>query len=341
MLVKVEGEGRLNQTNTVTKLGPESLICVVHSIPHNDMYQLVGNGGFLQSPRARETLEAVPQFGGGWQTIEDHIGGDGLKEQWERCKTHQVGDKGFKTVAPGTMVRNRAQGAQALGDELHKKSTCERFNKCWQEQKQQLAIPNTTGRAKRKATYTIEFPKCHGLLSKDDYTLHVNVVKAYADFKATTDRDAYQHKKREAIEECFGVEKVEKKHHRRFNKITKEYAMQVGVDDEDVKLMRLVCVDGVDKHVEVVHEENLANVLWDLHTTAAVDIKSCHSPSIMHNAAQVRYDGINQEFCRAFKKCCTMCGIDVYKKAKKVQPGHTHPSSRSIQASGFRLTSSS
>eukprot|EP01043_Picozoa_sp_COSAG02_P001138 COSAG02_NODE_23_length_52893_cov_58.101868_18_plen_164_part_00 len=116
------------------------------------------------------------------------------KEQWERCKTHQVGDKGFKTVAPGTMVRNRAQGAQALGDELHKKITCERFNKCWQEQKQQLAIPNTKGRAKRKATYTIEFPQCHGLLSKDGYTLHVNVVKAYADFKATTDRDAYQHR---------------------------------------------------------------------------------------------------------------------------------------------------
>ena len=39
----------------------------------------------------------------------------------------------------------------------------------------------------------------------------------------------------------------------------------------------------------------------------------------MHNATKGRYCGINQEMCRAFAKCCTLCGVDVYQKAKKVR----------------------
>ena len=84
-------------------------VSIPFQLPHNDMYQLVGTSGFLQSPRPREVLQAVPVPGGGWQTIKDYTQSDGLKEQWERCKKHQPGDKGFKMIAPGTMVREQAK----------------------------------------------------------------------------------------------------------------------------------------------------------------------------------------------------------------------------------------
>ena len=89
------------------------------------------SGGFLQSPRPREVLEAVPLLGGGWTTIADYTQSDGLKEQWERCKQHKPGDKGFKMIPPGTMVRDRAKHKQLVGNEVHKKNTLENFGEVW------------------------------------------------------------------------------------------------------------------------------------------------------------------------------------------------------------------
>jgi hypothetical protein len=96
--------------------------------------------------------------------------------------------------------------------------------------------------------------------------------------------------------------------------------LQMGVEGEEVNLMhKEEIAKGVSKWVEVLHEGTLPNALWDLHTAAAAGIPSCYSPLIMHNATKGRYCGINQEMCRAFKKCCTLCSVDVYDKAKKVR----------------------
>ena len=322
MIVKVEGDGRIQQTNAVNKVGPMSLVCVVHSQPYNDVYQLVGTGGFLQSPRPRETLEAVPLLGGGWTTIADYAQSDGLKEQWERCKQHQPGDKGFKMIPPGTMVRDRAKHKQLVGNDVHKKNTLESFRKVWDAGTLQQDVPNTKGSKKRKAVQTIDIPRPKHLLSIVDYNIAVRVVKANKQIIAQH-RDGENGKRaqtNEAICEALGVLSVSRKDRQRFWKLVDDYDLQMGVEGEEVNLMhKEEIAKGVSKWVEVLHEGTLPNALWDLHTAAAAGIPSCHSPLIMHNATKGRYCGINQEMCRAFKKCCTLCSVDVYDKAKKVR----------------------
>ena len=134
------------------------------------------------------------------------------------------------------------------------------------------------------------------------------------------DYEAKKTHKTKIIREAFGVQDVSKKVRKQFERAVARYKLQVGVDGEEVKLMHNVEIaKGVSKYVEVLHDGTLPDALWDLHTAAAVGIASCHSPMIMENAAKGRYCGINQEMCRAMAKCCTLCNLDVYKKAKKVR----------------------
>jgi hypothetical protein len=51
------------------------------------------------------------------------------------------GDKGYKTMPAGPMVRDRFINAEPLGHDVHKQRTLEAFQRCWEQRVHVEALP--------------------------------------------------------------------------------------------------------------------------------------------------------------------------------------------------------
>ena len=321
MIVKVEGEGKCYQTNHVSKVDPICLYCVVHSEVHQDVYQLVGPSGFLQTPRARQLLEPKSDEQGKFVFITNYVRDDGLQTAWAACKDHQPGEKGFKTVPAGPMVRDRHMHDES-NPENTRAQTLEAFAKCWQARMHVEAKP-VRKRKDGDDTTEIFIPRPNRLLTDTEYNTIVAVLRMKESATSIANRGDRCEYINTETKRIYNLKTVEKKDTQKVTRINKAYALERGVEGEKVQLKRKTTVDSRTMWCYALSESMLPDVLYELHRSGFENNAGCHTAATMVAAAEAKYTSgsVNEEVCRAFKKCCVLCNGNLHKRVKKAHPG--------------------